>query len=146
MGSLQDRLRPNSQEVAAKVIDGEAIMINLSSGVYYSMDRVGGAIWELIESGHSLEEMTTAITARYEVIREQAEADVQRLVEELAQENLIVASTDGAPPQPKLLAEAGPRLAYEPPRLNIYRDMGDLLALDPPIPGLEETPWKEPVS
>lgn len=146
MRTLQDRLRPNSQEVAAKVIGGEAIMINLLSGVYYSMDHVGGAIWELIESDHSIEELVTAITARYDVSREQAEADVQRFVEELMPENLIVASTDDAKPVPKPLAETQPRLVYEPPRLKIYRDMSDLLALDPPIPGLEETPWKEPVS
>ena len=29
-------------------------------------------------------------------------------------------------------------------RMNIYRDMGDLLALDPPTPGLGDTPWKDP--
>ena len=33
---------------------------------------------------------------------------------------------------------------YEIPKLNIYRDMGDLLALDPPVPGLGDTPWKDP--
>jgi hypothetical protein len=32
--------------------------------------------------------------------------------------------------------------AYEPPKLNAYRDMGDLLALDPPMPGLEDIPWE----
>ena len=35
------------------------------------------------------------------------------------------------------------RLVYEPPQLNIYRDMGDLLALDPPVPGLGD-PWMDP--
>jgi hypothetical protein len=29
-------------------------------------------------------------------------------------------------------------LAYEKPRLNIYRDMGNLLALDPPTPGIDD--------
>jgi hypothetical protein len=27
--------------------------------------------------------------------------------------------------------------------LNSYRDMGDLLALDPPMPDLEDLAWKE---
>ena len=45
MLSLQSCLRPNEEEVAAKVMDGEAILINLSSGIYYSMDKVGGVLW-----------------------------------------------------------------------------------------------------
>ena len=35
-------------------------------------------------------------------------------------------------------------LPYEAPTLNIYRDMGDLLALDPPMPGLADMAWKDP--
>lgn len=38
------------------------------------------------------------------------------------------------------LVKARHRLA----ELNIYRDMGDHLALDPPVPGLGDTPWKDP--
>ena len=29
---------------------------------------------------------------------------------------------------------------YTTPKLNIYNDMGDLLALDPPTPGFEKQP------
>ena len=28
--------------------------------------------------------------------------------------------------------------------LNIHRDMADLLALDPPMPSLEDIAWKDP--
>jgi hypothetical protein len=143
MLNWHNRLSPKQHEVAAKVIDGEAIMINLSNGVYYSMDKVGGMIWELIDTGHNMEEMVAAITARYEVTREQVQADVERLVAELIEENLVQTANDRAPVGPQQIVELAPRLTYEPPRLNIYRDMSDLLALDPPIPGLEETPWKE---
>ena len=45
------RLIPNKKEVAVKIMDGEAIFINLSSGVYYSMDSIGAIIWEMIENG-----------------------------------------------------------------------------------------------
>jgi len=38
----ESSLRPNEEEVASKVMDGEAILINLSNGIYYSMDKVGG--------------------------------------------------------------------------------------------------------
>ncbi|HVM97366.1 MAG TPA: hypothetical protein VMT89_13310, partial [Candidatus Acidoferrales bacterium] len=32
---------------------------------------------------------------------------------------------------------------YESPRLVIYRDMEELLALDPPLPQYAEAPWKK---
>jgi len=142
MLSLQARFRPNEKEVAAKVLDGEAIIINLSNGIYYSMDKVGGVLWAMLTEGHSLEEILAAIVARYDVSPEQARADIERLAAELLQENVVLTS-DHAPP-PREHPEPRQKLAYESPHLNIYRDMGDLLALDPPMPGLEEIPWKEP--
>ena len=63
MFTLQNRLRPNEAEVAAKVLDGEAIIINLSNGIYYSMDKVGGLIWEMIERGRSLQEIVESIAS-----------------------------------------------------------------------------------
>lgn len=140
----QNRLRPNGAEVAAKVLDGEAIMINLSNGMYYSMDKAGGLIWEMIAEGHTLAEVTQAIASHYEVSPEQASADVQRIARELIQENLVIVSDASPSPGERQERVVGQqRLPYEPPKLNIYRDMGDLLALDPPMPSLEEIPWKE---
>jgi hypothetical protein len=139
----QDRLVPNEAHVAAKVLDGEAIIINLSNGTYYSMDKVGGLIWEMIERGQGLEATVAAITVRYEVSPELAQADIQRLAGDLMRENLVIVSDKPASPAGRQERVGGQRLPYEPPKLNIYRDMSDLLALDPPMPSLEEIPWKE---
>jgi len=144
MKDLHQRLRSRGEEVAAKVIDGEAIIINLANGIYYSLDKVGGLIWDMVQSEHSLEEMIMAVTDRYEVSREQVDADVQALVEELLRENLVAVSENGGPAAETRQAAHGEKLPYEAPKLNIYRDMGDLLALDPPTPGLGHTPWKNP--
>jgi hypothetical protein len=143
MLNLQDCFRPREEEVASKVIDGEAIIINLANGVYYSMDKVGALVWDLLQAGHTLEEIVVGVTGRYDVAREQAESNVQDLVQELVQENLVVSTENGAA-APAQAMEHQDRLPYEIPKLNIYRDMGDLLALDPPVPGLGDTPWKEP--
>jgi hypothetical protein len=144
MLTSQSRLRPNEQEVAAKVIDGEAIIINLANGIYYSMDKVGGLIWEMLAETHSLEEVTTALTARYDVSSEQAQADVERLAAELLQENLLLIANDGGGIEKIAEQESQQKLPYEAPILNTYRDMGDLLALDPPTPGLQDIAWKDP--
>jgi hypothetical protein len=143
MSTPTERLQPRRTDVAAKVMDGEAIIINLSNGVYYSLDKVGGVVWEQIAATRTVSEVVSAVAARYDVSPERARADIERLLGELRQEALIE-PFDGEP-----TASAGDtavpasRLPYEPPALSIYRDMGDLLALDPPTPGLD-SPWQDP--
>ncbi len=132
------RVHPNTGDVAAKVIDGEAIIMNLANGLYYSMDEVGSAIWEMVEQSRSVAEMAGTLEARYDVERATVEADVQRLVGELLDEGLVV-TTEEIPDAPAAHEPAG-SAAYAAPTLNRYDDMADLLALDPPMPGLGTVP------
>jgi hypothetical protein len=144
MLNLNHCFRPREEEVASKVIDGEAIIINLANGVYYSMDKVGALVWDRLQLGHTLDDVITTVTGSYDVAREQAESNVRDLVEELVQENLVVSTENGVAAPTETAMEQQEKAPYDIPKLNIYRDMGDLLALDPPVPGLGDTPWKEP--
>ncbi|MGD2124293.1 MAG: PqqD family protein [Gemmatimonadota bacterium] len=133
------RLQPNAAEVAAKVIDGEAIIMNLANGLYFSMDNVGAAIWEFIEAGQSLEIMGRTLSDRYGVDQETAMSDVSRLAGELLEENLVLMAPENlpVPPMPNGVGSEG---QYSSPVLNKYSDMADLLALDPPMPDLGAPP------
>jgi hypothetical protein len=135
------RLEHNESEIAAKLIDGEAILINLSNGTYYSMDKVGGFIWELIKRNYSLSEMVETITQYYDVSAEQAKTDVETLAADLLEEK-IVRIGKWKMQDEELIESSSPKLTYETPKLNTYRDMNDLLALDPPMPNLEDIPWE----
>ena len=146
MLDLEARVRPNTQDVAAKVLDGEAIMINLALGTYYSLDRVGTVVWELIEEEHTLEHIVEGLTSRFDVSPEIARTDLQRLVGEMLEEGIVVRVDEGAKQhgEPRLPTSRATtaRSAYEPPRLSVYRDMTDLLALEPPTPGsAQEDLW-----
>ena len=145
MLDLDTRVRSNREDVAAKVLDGEAIMINLAKGTYYSLDGVGALAWELIEREHTLGHIAEAITQRFRVSPETAGSDVQRLVEEMLEEGIVVrvAEKVGQDAAPQANEPEARRLAYCPPELSIYRDMADLLALEPPTPGAaQEELWQ----
>jgi hypothetical protein len=144
MLTLDDRLSPNSAEVAASVMDGEAVIINLSTGVYYSMDQVGGLIWAMIAEQHCLADIVSAIVQSYEVSTDQVRADLERLAAELLEENLVVVLKGEAPAAQPAQPEPLQKLPYDVPRLDAYRDMEDLLALDPPLPRLEDLRWPAP--
>ena len=134
------RLSVRTSDVAAKVIDGEAIIINLANGLYYSLAGVGAEIWTLIEDERSLGEMAAILCTRYAVRDVDVAVDLERLAKDLLDENLVaIAPADGQPPATPAAPPVGAR-AYEAPALQIYRDMAELLALDPPMPGLQVRP------
>lgn len=130
------KLTPNTADVAAKVVDGEAILINLSNGMYYSMDSVGGLIWSMIEQGHDLDTVAATIERHYDVARDAAERDVQALARQLLDEGLVVPSDEEGAPDTNGIPFPSAAEGYTAPRLSKFDDMVDLFALDPPLPEL----------
>lgn len=144
MSDPQGAFTPNREDVAAKVIDGELIIIRLSDGTYYSMDNVGTCVWELIEAGHPVPALVQTIAAWYATPVERVEGDVGALLRELLAERLIVAAPAKDAAQLRTPEPPGGAPSYEAPRVNIYRDMGNLLALDPPTPGIDDLLFRGP--
>jgi hypothetical protein len=137
MLSIRDFIAAKDQQVAAKVMDGEAIVINLSTGIYYSLGGSGGFIWSLIEKRACLQDVVRCVVEHYEVGEAEAERDVLRLSTDLCNEGLAVASAVGSACS-ALAGPAGARLAYETPAIEKYTDMAEMFALDPPLPGLSQ--------
>ena len=124
--------------VVAEVIEGEAVIINLSTGVYYSMDRAGAVVWEALAAGHSAADIAAALTISSGVAADVVNADMDTLLRALTAEGLVSGHTE-VPPATTALAF--PASEYSAPTLTSYRDMRDLLALDPPAPGLDNIAW-----
>jgi hypothetical protein len=127
-----------SPGVAAEVIDGEAVIINLDTGVYHSMDRVGAQVWQSLAEGRTVDEVADALSGATGVSPDIASVDVQRVLESLLAEGLLIARQGAETQRAPLSFGSG---IYAPPTLTSYRDMKDLLALDPPAPGLDSIAW-----
>ena len=137
-----ERLQPNTAEVAASVMDDEAVLINFSTGVYYSMECVGALVWQLIELHYTISEIVDTVADLYGVSTEQVRQDVLKLFEELANEKIVVVDEDQTAKGKHETERPGSDRKYESPVLNVYRDMGDLLALDAPMPSMDDIPWQ----
>ena len=137
------RFTSNPDEITFTVIDGEAILINLNTGAYYSMVDTAVEVWELIQAGHSVSELTDLVSRRYGADVERVRADLESFITELSEQGIVVRGQLAAAQQLPVddSAAEGP---YAPPRLNVYSDMADLLALDPPSPGLLDNLMRKP--
>src|SRR4051812_25200834 len=133
-----DVIAANETQVAAKVMDGEAILINLGTGIYYSMGTTGGFIWSLIEKRLAIQQIVARVVEQYDVSEAEASADVLRLSEELCKEGLAVTAAGTQATDAILPAMTGGRLPYETPSIEKFVDMAEMFALDPPLPGLSQ--------
>lgn len=141
--SDRSRLLVNHDQVAAKAFDDDVILINLGTGVYYTIEKLGSSVWDLIAKQYSVAEIATALSDRFEVSVEQARRDVGELAAQLIQEELATASEDEVSLEPVVRQSVSEKREYRAPRLDVYRDMEMLLALDPPLPRYKEMPWKD---
>lgn len=86
---LTDRVRI-PQEVLARQVGGETVMLDLAKGAYFGLDPVGARMWELLAEGKTLAEVCDAIVEEYEVSRDAVERDLLSLVAELMTQGLLV--------------------------------------------------------
>jgi Coenzyme PQQ synthesis protein D (PqqD) len=138
------RLAVNNPHVISETIQGETIVIHLTTGTYYSLQEAGTAVWEAIVATASEAEIAEALERRYDAPRAEIEAAVGALIAELEQEDLV---TQTAEPglRPVGLAVGEPtadRLPFTPPKLAKYTDMQDLVLLDP-VHEVSEAGWPQ---
>ena len=140
---LQTRFRVNDADVAAEVFHGEAIILNLATGVYYSLDQAAGLIWTLLTGGHSLEETASSLLSRYDVQpsapdRHRASGRRPRSREPRPDRGRATGRPGPCRSRPRAIGcHTCPRPSTS---TETWRAM---LALDPPMPRLDEIPWKD---
>lgn len=128
-------------DIVHETIDGEAVIVNLENGVYYSLRNTGVDVWNLIEAGANLDEITNSIISRYNGSPDEIRKTIIELLVAFQKEGLVQVSTtkrvDSPVLQPTSTAE---KLDFTPPLLERYSDMQELLLLDP-IHEVDEEGW-----
>ena len=136
---MAERFRVDPDKVVHETIEGEAILIHLDNGYYYSLDGAGAEIWGLLAESRSVDETAGALARAYD--SDEVATEVRRIADELVAENLLE-QTDIAPAA--ALNGDGPaeRRAFTAPVLKKYEDMQDFLLVDP-IHETSDAGWPE---
>jgi hypothetical protein len=80
----------NKQNSTWRILDGEAVIINAETSYYYSLNRTGTFIWNLLlDDEKTLEEIVQEVSSRYEQTKEAIVDKIEELLQDLVREKLI---------------------------------------------------------
>ncbi|CCV09899.1 PqqD family peptide modification chaperone [Mesorhizobium sp. STM 4661] len=116
-----------SKDIVFESFDGEAVVLDLSTGKYFGFSDSGSRIWEALSSGVAAHALVGQ-TAGGATIRL---AELDGFISQLLEFGLLTPAADASaqPISGAFLAElAGTR---EPLKVDIHDDLADLIVVDP---------------
>ncbi|HUP87891.1 MAG TPA: PqqD family peptide modification chaperone [Longimicrobiales bacterium] len=90
-------LRASPDQVSCD-LQGEAALLNLKTGVYYGLDKVGASAWNIMQRPVAIRQIRQHIVDLYDVDAATAAADLDALIRAMIVEGLIVIE----PPAPSV--------------------------------------------
>ena len=70
-------------------LSGEAVILNLNSGMYYGIDEIGALIWAALEEPRTLEYLRETILRDYQIDKETCDRDVMAFLADMHAAGLI---------------------------------------------------------
>lgn len=83
-----------SKEVLSQELNGETVLLDLQGESYFGLNEVGTRIWQLIQSGQTVDETLSTLSDEYDVSRLQLESDVSELLDKLTEAGLVSLQSD----------------------------------------------------
>lgn len=123
MTSLEDQDIPASRvsdehrlhqapHISAAWCGDELVLLDATTGRYFTLNNVGGRIWELLATPRSAKDLAQCLRAEYDVRATMRGSTLRRDVERMLDNMFDVG----------LLVAENPSLAAEPPKSNWRRD------------------------
>jgi hypothetical protein len=72
----------------SSVVDDEALILDLDTGNYFSLNPVATEIWTSLKNGHSIDDIATSLAEKYETDSTIVRNDIDELLRELTDAGL----------------------------------------------------------
>ncbi len=76
------------EQLASQGEEGISVL-NLKTGTYYALDRVGSRVWELVQNPRRIQEILEHLLEEFNVEAEECETDLRVLLQEMAIAGLV---------------------------------------------------------
>ncbi len=136
-------VRINTPNVVGEEFEGEVVAVNLESGTYFSLLGSAADIWRLLSRAPATaDEVVAGLNQSLDCSGIDVAADVQQCLAELSGLDLITTEPDTAPGVgvEAVAIDLTERRPYQPPRVEAFNDLQDILLLDP-IHDVDEAGW-----
>jgi hypothetical protein len=87
--NLNSRVRIQD-DVLFQELQGEAVLLNLKTGVYLGLNQIGTRIWQLLQEDGSLSRVMEVMLGEYDVTQEKLAQDLLDLVGQMEKQGLLV--------------------------------------------------------
>jgi hypothetical protein len=77
------------EDVVFRELDGEAVILNLESGMYFGLDEVGTRMWQLLDLHRSLRRTLEALEAEFDAPTDRLASDLTDFVGRLQSRGLV---------------------------------------------------------
>lgn len=81
-----------SANATFQIVAGEAILIHLNTGAYFSLNKVGTEFWEILDGATTLAQHAAQIAGRYGVETAMVTDDLIELASAMAADDLVEAA------------------------------------------------------
>lgn len=78
-----------SNDILFRELEGEAVLLNIQTGIYFGLDPLGTKIWQLFQKKYSIEEVSKSIRNDYEVDAQSCREDILNFTASLQKNGLI---------------------------------------------------------
>ena len=130
-----------NSNIVSDIVDQEAIIMDLNSGIYFSSQDVGAVIWDGVVCGLEEYQIKQRIRQTFSVESVVFDREVADFIGGLITNKLIeIDPSDSAPATEWTMPLPATKCPYSPPILNRHGDMQDLALLDP-IHDVEGEGW-----
>lgn len=79
----------HSEHVSWRRVEDEAVVLDLNTSVYFSLNEIGAMIWERLGAGDSPEQIQAAVYEEYDVEPSLAWRHIEALVAQMLGEKLL---------------------------------------------------------
>jgi hypothetical protein len=136
------RYRANTPQLVDETVDGEALIMDMVTGTYYSCAGASAVAWNGLKDGAEADDVAATISSAYGIPEPEARRDVRGFLAGLVEEGVLVERGDDPPALAHGAIDAGPGAGgpYEGLSLEKHTDLADLLLLDP-VHDVTEAGW-----
>jgi hypothetical protein len=127
-----------STDVVCTELEDGAVLLNLDTRLYYSLNEVGLEVWNLLEAVDGPQDAAGELARAFDVDETTAQNAISSFVEELQRERLVVAAPDGT-----TSATAAAAFDGRPPRADGKRpfEAPELIQHDEPLHEVSSSPF-----